>query len=219
MVILVCTKKREWDRLGQTRPCFMKNRPNRQVFSSRVSMHLGGWLLHNKNQPVSHGNSPSGSSIKKQKDESCVFGSYIYPFFSVSSLRVSLAVAGGIALLRPDLKSQHAPFPLEIVIGGNQTKTHQNTPTATTFWCQMLRITNVWCGLRQNILSIRLLANDVAFKWSAANDYSNKVFIQMNIMQWLGVGTPVFLFLLVVCFCRHPVFTTRVCWRHWLVLI
>lgn len=44
---------------------------------------------------------------------------------SVSSQRVSLAEAGGIAQLGPDLKSQHAPFPLEILIDGNQTKTHR----------------------------------------------------------------------------------------------
>lgn len=44
-----------------------------------------------------------------------------------------MAAAGGIVLSGPDPKSQHAPFPLEIVIDGNRTKTHQNTPTAAGF--------------------------------------------------------------------------------------
>lgn len=45
---------------------------------------------------------------------------------SVSSQRVSLAVAVGIVLSGPDLKREHAQFALEI-IDGNQAKTHQNT--------------------------------------------------------------------------------------------
>lgn len=39
-----------------------------------------------------------------------------------------MAEAGGIDVLGPDLKSQHALFPLEIVIDGNRTK---NTPKHT----------------------------------------------------------------------------------------
>lgn len=80
MAILAFVKHWEWDGLGRTRPCFIKNRPG-QIFSSHVSMYLGGWWLHNKNQPVLYGNSPAGSSIKQHKDESYVFGSYIHPFF------------------------------------------------------------------------------------------------------------------------------------------
>lgn len=54
-----------------------------------------------------------------------VFLARTYTHSSVSSQRVTLAPAGGILVLGPDLKSQHAPFPLDVVIDGNQTKTHQ----------------------------------------------------------------------------------------------
>lgn len=80
MVILVCSTQWKWEGQVRTRPYFIQNRPG-QIFSSHVSMYFGGWLLHNKNQPVLHGNSSAGSSIKQHKDESFVFGLHIYPFF------------------------------------------------------------------------------------------------------------------------------------------
>lgn len=56
-----------------------------------------------------------------------VFLAHTYTHSSVSSQRVGLAAAGGIALLGPDLNSQSAPFPLEVIIDGNQTKTPKHT--------------------------------------------------------------------------------------------
>lgn len=70
-----------------------------------------------------------GATLNSTK-MSHMFLARTYTHSSVSSWRFSLAVTGGIVLLRPDLNSQHAQFPLEVVIDGNQTKTHQNTPIA-----------------------------------------------------------------------------------------
>lgn len=80
MVILVCSTQWKWEGQVRTRPRFIQNRPG-QIFSSHVSIYFGDWLLHNKTQPVLHGNSSAGSSIKQHKDESYVFGLHIYPFF------------------------------------------------------------------------------------------------------------------------------------------
>lgn len=74
----------------------------------------------------------------------------------VPSHKVSLALADGIALLGPDLKSWHAWFPLEIVIDGNQTKTHQWLSCAS---CSGF----LECDMVRDIISSQsLLTNDVA---------------------------------------------------------
>lgn len=44
-----------------------------------------------------------------------MFLAHAYTYSSVSSQRVSLAVALGIVLLEPELRSRPAPFPLKMV--------------------------------------------------------------------------------------------------------
>lgn len=128
-------------------------------------------------------NKPAHLSITWHKDESYVCAANMYPFFSVSLQRVSLAAVGGIALLGPDLMSQHALLPLEVVNDGNQIK-HTKTR-------QLLRITGVPCGLRQNPLSTGLLASDVALseRWPMITQQSILTVSYTN-----SVGTPAFPF-------------------------
>lgn len=63
-----------------------------QIFSSRVSMYLGGWWLHNWENKTS---SWKSARIKQPYGWVIVFGSCLCPFFCVSSQRVRLAEVGG----------------------------------------------------------------------------------------------------------------------------
>lgn len=92
----------------------MKNRPKGQIFSSHVSMYLvADYYITKTSLFYTETALLEAASNGKM---SHMFLARTYTHSSVSSQRVSLAVAGGIARLGPDLKSQHAPFPLEVVI-------------------------------------------------------------------------------------------------------
>lgn len=62
--MVLCIKQRKRGCLLGTRPGFIQNRPG-QIPSFHVSVYSNGWLLHNKKQPVLHGNSLVWSRIKQ----------------------------------------------------------------------------------------------------------------------------------------------------------
>lgn len=130
-----------------------------------------------------------------------MFLAHTCTYSSVSSRRVSLAVAGGIVLFGPDLKSQHA----DLVTKLKHTKTRLQSSRASC--SEFLESDVVWDNISSQF-----------FKWPGANENIPKSTpINESYSDW--VGTPYSLYVLVECFCRHPTFATRVCWRHGLVLI
>ena len=83
-----------------------------QILSSLVSMYLGSLLLHNRNPPHVHGNSPAGRDIKQPHG-------WVIRFLAQTRTHSSAFPCRGFVWQRlveqSDLKSQRALFPVDVI--------------------------------------------------------------------------------------------------------